>query len=153
LPVGEYEWRAAMQTMCIKGRQQWIEGDVSYVYDVAHNPQAVALLAQRLIENKPIGKIHAIFSALKDKDICGLISPLSSIVEQWYPSCLQGKRATEPRVLQDVFVKTLGLQPELFADPIQAHQAARHAAQPGDLILVYGSFVLVGAVMGHHNGG
>ncbi|MCR9191889.1 MAG: Mur ligase family protein [Gammaproteobacteria bacterium] len=153
LPVRESDWRAAMQTMCIKGRQQWIEGDVSYLYDVAHNAQAVALLAQRLTENKPSGKVHAIFSALKDKEICGLISPLSSIVEQWYPSCLRGKRATEPKVLQDAFVTTLGFQPELYADPIQAHQAAQHAAQPGDLILVYGSFVLVGAVMGHHNDG
>lgn len=147
LPVQERDWIKGMQTMAIRGRQQWIQGDISYLYDVAHNPQAVSLLAHRLADFPRTGKIHAIFSALKDKDICGLIRPLRPFVVQWYPACLKGKRATDATSLLDAFEDVLGFRPISYADPILASRAALEFAKPGDLILVYGSFILVGAVM------
>ena len=183
LPVSEKDWTTAMQTMRILGRQYWVPGEISFLYDVAHNPQAATALAQ-CIEHKlatteqlsqktpatpsviaswrrsnpvdlcdaaqghwPHGKIHAVFSALKDKDVCGLIKPLSSIVEQWYPASLRGQRAASQEQLQKAFRDVLGEQPHCYEDPIQATQAAVAAAKPGDWIVVYGSFLLVGAVM------
>ncbi|MCX7118638.1 MAG: Mur ligase family protein, partial [Legionellales bacterium] len=183
LPVSEKDWTTAMQTMRILGRQYWVPGEIYFLYDVAHNPQAATALAQ-CIEHKlatteqlsqktpatpsviasrrrsnpvalgdaaqghwPQGKIHAVFSALKDKDICGLIKPLSSIVEQWYPASLRGQRAASQEQLQKAFRDVLGEQPHCYEDPIQATQAAVAAAKPGDWIVVYGSFLLVGAVM------
>ncbi|PJD93902.1 MAG: bifunctional tetrahydrofolate synthase/dihydrofolate synthase [Legionella sp.] len=147
LPVQERAWVEGMNAMAIKGRQQWVEGDISYLYDVAHNPQAASLLAQKLADYPVTGKIHAIFSALKDKDICGLIRPLSSFVVQWYPACLSGKRATDSDILLDAFETTLGFRPQSYRDPIEASKTALQSAKPGDLIVVYGSFILVGAVM------
>ena len=183
LPVSEKDWTTAMQTMRILGRQYWVPGEISFLYDVAHNPQAATALAQ-CIEHKlatteqlsqktpatpsviasrrrsnpvalgdaaqghwPQGKIHAVFSALKDKDVCGLIKPLSSIVEQWYPASLSSQRAASQEQLQKAFRDVLGEQPHCYEDPIQATQAAVAAAKPGDWIVVYGSFLLVGAVM------
>ncbi len=183
LPVSEKDWTTAMQTMRILGRQYWVPGEIYFLYDVAHNPQAATALAQ-CIEHKlatteqlsqktpatpsviasrrrsnpvalgdaaqghwPQGKIHAVFSALKDKDICGLIKPLSSIVEQWYPASLSSQRAASQEQLQKAFRDVLGEQPHCYEDPIQATQAAVAAAKPGDWIVVYGSFLLVGAVM------
>ncbi len=153
LSVSEKDWSTAMQTMRIPGRQLWVPGEISFLYDVAHNPQAAIALAQ-CIENKLAateklrqGKIHAVFSALKDKDVCGLIRPLSPIVEQWYPAGLSGQRAASQEQLQIAFRDVLGEQPHCYADPIQATQAALAAAKPGDWIIVYGSFLLVGAVM------
>ncbi len=183
LPVSEKDWTTAMQTMRILGRQYWVPGEIYFLYDVAHNPQAATALAQ-CIEHKlatteqlsqktpatpsviasrrrsnpvalgdaaqghwPQGKIHAVFSALKDKDVCGLIKPLSSIVEQWYPASLRGQRAASQEQLQKAFRDVLGEQPHCYEDPIQATQAAVAAAKPGDWIVVYGSFLLVGAVM------
>ena len=183
LPVSEKDWTTAMQTMRILGRQYWVPGEIYFLYDVAHNPQAATALAQ-CIEHKlatteqlsqktpatpsviasrrrsnpvalgdaaqghwPQGKIHAVFSALKDKDVYGLIKPLSSIVEQWYPASLRGQRAASQEQLQKAFRDVLGEQPHCYEDPIQATQAAVAAAKPGDWIVVYGSFLLVGAVM------
>lgn len=174
LPVCDSDWVSAMQTMCIAGRQQWIPGDIGILYDVAHNPQASQALAQSIkqtffkqaatsfspssdtlqAEAKRVQtqrleqrKVHAVFSALKDKDICGLIRPLSSIVEQWYPAYLSGERASSSEQLLAAFTQELGIQPHCYENPLQAIQAATAAAKPGDLIVVYGSFVLVGAVM------
>lgn len=158
LPICKQDWVTALQTMCIRGRQHWVPGDVSFLYDVAHNPQAVAALVQciekKLAEQSPSlsppGKIHAVFSALKDKDICGLIKPLSSIVEQWYPACLSGERAANSEQLQMAFNQALDVHLPCYDSPIQATQAALAAAKPGDWIVVYGSFLLVSAVMAAH---
>lgn len=147
LPITENAWIKAMQTVHITGRQQRFPGAISFLYDVAHNPQAATALAQCLRQKPPSGTVHAVFSALKDKDICGLIKPLSSIVGQWYPACLKGKRASSQAQLLMAFANTIALQPLCYSDPIQAVQAAIAAAKPGDLILIYGSFLLVGTVM------
>ena len=147
LPVTQEAIISAMQTVNITGRQQWVNRDISFLYDVAHNPQAANALATSIQKKPPIGRIHAVFSALQDKDICGLIRPLSSIVEQWYPAVLQSSRASGSEQLLTAFNTVLNRSPRCYEDPIQATQAAVAAAQPGDLIVVYGSFVLVGAVM------
>ena len=147
LPVKEQHWDHAMQRVRIAARQQWFLDSISFVYDVAHNPQAALALAQS-IQNKSFkGHIHAVFSALQDKDICGLIRPLSPFVKQWYPAVLQSPRASSSEQLVAAFNSELTISPHCYADPIQATQAAVAAAQEGDLIVVYGSFVLVGAVM------
>lgn len=147
LPVSEKDWINAMHSKRIMGRQQHLPGDISFVYDVAHNPQAVTALVQYLRENPAKGTLHAVFSALKDKDICGLIKPLSSIVGQWYPVCLTGKRASSQEQLLAAFGAALDRVPHCYPDPLQATAAAVAAAKTGDLIVVYGSFILVGAVM------
>lgn len=147
LPVTATDWHNAMRTMAILGRQHWVKGTVSMLYDVAHNPQAAGFLAQCLRDKMPQGRVHAVFSALKDKDICGLIRPLSSIVDQWYPTCLEGKRATSREHLLDAFATTIGARPYCYEHPVQAGRAALSSAEPGDLILVYGSFMVVGPVM------
>ena len=147
LPVLLEDWSTAINNVTILGRQQWIPGDVSVLFDVAHNPQAAGLLAQQVAHYKPGKKVHAVFSALKDKDICGLIYPLSSFVDQWYPACLSGKRATERAELLTAFESVLGVRPKSYEDPVSAYQAAMQVAGPGDIVLVYGSFLLVGAVM------
>lgn len=147
LPIPAQAWAEAMQSVHIAGRQQRILGTISFLYDVAHNPQAAVALARCLQQQAPSGMVHAVFSALKDKDICGLIKPLSSIVGQWYPACLPGKRAASQAQLLTSFADGLGLKPQCYADPIQATQAALSSAKPGDLIVIYGSFLIVGAVM------
>lgn len=157
LPVCTQDWVTAMQTMQIVGRQHWVSAEgITFLYDVAHNPQAVNALVQGIekrlaMQIAPPGTIHAVFSALKDKDICGLIKPLSSIVEQWYPACLTtGPRAATAKQLQMAFSEALDKQLPCYDNPIQASHAALAAAKPGDWIVVYGSFLLVGAVMTAH---
>jgi dihydrofolate synthase/folylpolyglutamate synthase len=148
LPVSERDWAMGMRSMSITGRQQWIKDNVNWIYDVAHNPQAVNALKSLLETHLPFqGKIHAVFSALKDKDICGLIKPLSTIVDYWYPACLTGQRASSQEQLLTAFHDALTMQPLCYSDPIQATQAALAAAKSEDIILVYGSFWLVGEIM------
>lgn len=147
LPIKSSYWCEAMQKVAILGRQQVLEGDVSVVFDVAHNPQAVMLLADFVKKYSSKGKVHAVFSGLQDKDLRGLIKPMHSYVDFWYPAVLSSKRAASKSLLKTVFKAEKCLIPADFSDPLTAYQVAMQHARPGDLVVVYGSFLTVGAVM------
>lgn len=147
LPVTVAEQAEAMRAVSILGRQQVICGIITTVLDVAHNPQAVSLLADFIGRLQPKARVHAVFSGLKDKDLCGLIKPMRSCVDEWYPAVLSGKRAASESLLLDAFSAANLAIPSCFKHPVDAYQAAVKRSKPGDLIVVYGSFLIVGAIM------
>ncbi len=147
LCVNNAQLAGAMQTVFIKGRQHVIHDEVTFVFDVAHNPQAVRLLSELIKTLQPRGKVHAVFSALKDKDLCGLISPMVDDVDFWYLAPLDGQRAATESLLQHALYKATGMKAPFFTDPVSAFAAAQNKASPGDVIVIYGSFLLVSAVM------
>lgn len=147
LPVFLSHIQSAMRHIFIPGRLQLEKGRISILYDVSHNPQAVNLLANtlRLWDKKT--KIHAVFSALKDKDILGLIKPLKEYVDFWYPAQLDVKRAISTDLLLSCFNNAEIFVKICYNDPLLAFKAALNQTQSGDLIVVYGSFFTVSYVM------
>ena len=148
LPVSDENWQQAIPRIVIAGRQQWIDSPVRTLFDVSHNPQSACYLAE-LIKNivkKEKKTIHAVFSALKDKDLAGIVRPLKEYVTHWYPALLRSKRAASTEQLTKAF-NFLQKAPIFYEDPASAYQAACQRAHRDDLIIVYGSFVTVGEVM------
>ena len=147
LPVTDLQWDEAMRVVALNGRQQVISGPVTTVLDVAHNPQAALLLADFLRDFERQGKVHAVFSGLKDKDLCGLIRPMVECVDFWYLATLSGKRAASEALLQSALQIETGAYAPCFSCPEDAFNTAKQQANPGDLIVVYGSFLMISAVM------
>ncbi|MBI2786081.1 MAG: bifunctional folylpolyglutamate synthase/dihydrofolate synthase [Legionella longbeachae] len=146
LPVTQHHLQTAMQNIFIPGRLQLHRGIVDIMYDVSHNPQSARLLAITL-RNMKKTKVHAVFSALKDKNILGLIMPLKDCVDHWYPAQLTNKRAASVDLLVRSF-KDAEISVEIcYNDPIVAFETALKQAQPGDLVVVYGSFFTVSQVL------
>ena len=135
----------------LAGRQQYFTGEngVITLIDVSHNSQSVAYLAKMVIEGKTkrFNKIHAVFSALGDKDIKALTEPMVPCVEHWYPALLTGKRAASAEQLQSIFRKYGIIEQEFYKSPLDAYRIACQRASPNDLIVVYGSFLTVGEVL------
>lgn len=147
LPLGPDAEIQAMRNVYLPGRLDLHAGEVSILYDVSHNPQAAALLADYLKTHACAGQVHAVFSALLDKDIRGLISPLRDCVDRWYPAQLNNKRAAPQATLTAAFHDAdLGFT-EIYPDPWTAFLKAKAEARPQDLIIVYGSFFTVAAIM------
>lgn len=152
LPITQDQMRHALTKMVIPGRLQLVvmnkslEEEVNVLFDVAHNAQSVDLLAKTV---KPYQSrtIHAVFSALKDKDILGLIRPLKDYIDCWYPAELSNKRATSMDKLLSFFNKAEISVNICYNSPLSAFQAALNNANNGDLIVVYGSFYTVGQIM------
>ncbi len=148
LPVAPMHLIKAMQNVSIQGRLQRVDGVVPTLLDVAHNPQAVALLVRAVKDYHPKQHVHAVFSALQDKDLCGLIKPMLEHVDFWYTALLTGNRASSEERLSSVFQTVMGAVPTCYNHPKNAYRAAVLRAKPGDLIVVYGSFLTVQAVYG-----
>ncbi len=149
LPINEQAYMHAARHVHIMGRQQWVSTSHAPVFlDVAHNPQAAMLLAEKFQALKIEGRVHAIFSALDDKNLDGIMKPMRALVDVWYLTCLDDTRGTDALRLKATYERVMQ-QPAatVFQAPKQAYLAAINEVKPGDVLLVYGSFLLVSAVM------
>nr|WP_181879352.1 bifunctional tetrahydrofolate synthase/dihydrofolate synthase [Legionella donaldsonii] len=146
LPIQRSQLIQGIQSASLMGRGQLVKGRVETLFDVAHNPQAVSNLVKVIKKLSVDRTVHAVFSALKDKDIVGLIAPLVKSVDYWYPALLTGKRAASKEHLTQAFTNC-GIIPSCYRDPLSAYQVACNQAGADDLIVVYGSFITVGNVL------
>ncbi|MBU6248973.1 MAG: bifunctional tetrahydrofolate synthase/dihydrofolate synthase [Xanthomonadaceae bacterium] len=143
---------AALREVSVSARLQALGGDPALYVDVGHNPQAARALAQWL-DAVPHGRVHAVFGALSDKDVAGVIQALGSRIDHWHLAGLERDtpRGLPVRALADVLV---AIRPEARHDVhpgvAGALAAARASARPGETILAFGSFFVASAVLAAH---
>ncbi|MDI4631575.1 bifunctional tetrahydrofolate synthase/dihydrofolate synthase [Pelomonas sp. V22] len=156
LPISAQAVRTGLSMVELPGRFQVVPGQPALVLDVAHNPHAVAALAQNLDQMGFFPRTHAVFGAMADKDLAQIFERIAHLVDDWHFCDLEIPRAAKADALAETFeslraagrLKTTG-QPSIHrhADPVSALSAAAAAADPADRILVFGSFYTVGGVL------
>ncbi len=144
LPVSETSICQGLKNVRLKGRFQLIDGEIPVLLDVGHNPEAVRTLVDFLAANFPGKRIHAVFSMMKDKDIAGVLEIMKPVVHDWFFVPLSNSRAATESMMRDFFSQSsLSNISFGYTDFAEAYKAALNKAQPGDLLLVFGSFFLV----------
>jgi dihydrofolate synthase/folylpolyglutamate synthase len=142
-PLSRQQVRTGLLQLKLPGRLQLIPGDVPLLLDVAHNPDGTEQLARTLQSQAVTGRNWAIVGMMGDKDIRAALAPLIPLIAGWYPVDLNVERAATAsqlaEVLTELHVQTVTPQPGVA----EAIQAARNAAQPGDRIVLFGSFYTV----------
>ncbi|HCK75654.1 MAG TPA: bifunctional folylpolyglutamate synthase/dihydrofolate synthase [Gammaproteobacteria bacterium] len=136
-----------LQTFSLPGRQQRSEGSIVIWFDVAHNLQAATALAMELRAESIIGKTRAVFAMLQDKDITGTVAVMKDCIDTWYPAALEGPRALTVSDFRSALSGVCVTDQEYSASPREAYQMAIEASQPGDRVVVFGSFYLVGDIL------
>ena len=152
LPVSAQAVRTGLALVDLPGRFQVLAGQPAVVLDVAHNPHAVAALAQNLDQMGFFPRTHAVFGAMADKDLAGILARVAPLVDHWHFTDLPLPRAATGAQLQAAFMaaglKTPpGVTTTTHATPLDALHAAAADATPADRILVFGSFYTVGGVL------
>jgi dihydrofolate synthase/folylpolyglutamate synthase len=156
LPVGAQEVRNGLVMVDLPGRFQVLPGRPSVVLDVAHNPHAAATLAQNL-DNMGFHRFtYAVFGAMQDKDIDGVIAHLKGRIDHWCLTDLPLPRAASAASIRQKLLAA-GVVPEegaaaestiaCFATPEEAFANALNRADENDRIVVFGSFLTVAGVM------
>ncbi|NCT56602.1 MAG: bifunctional folylpolyglutamate synthase/dihydrofolate synthase [Legionella sp.] len=146
--VPDEAYQKAAKTITLSGRQEWLKTRVPTLVDVSHNPQSIHLLAEYVKSHAIQGKVHAVFSGLQGRVLSSLIEPMKHVVDIWYLSLLDDKRGVSKTHLKQAYTDVMNQEAlPVFNTPLAAYQAAVFEAQPGDVIIVYGSFVLVSAIM------
>lgn len=132
----------------VAARLQSLGGDPPLIVDVGHNPQAARALAAWL-DAQPPTRTHAVYGALADKDVAGVIASLGVRIDHWHLAGLDGvtARGLPVDALARALRQTLpNARFDQHADVIAALAAARALAVPGERILAFGSFFVAAAV-------
>ena len=153
LPMSAQAVRTGLATVELPGRFQVVPGQPTFVLDVAHNPHAVAALAQNLDQMGYFPRTHVVFGVMRDKDIDAILMRMAPIVDAWHFTDLPASRAATAEDLAASFKRLRtsvnAASIETHTDPAAALAAAVAAADPADRIVVFGSFYTVGAVLAH----
>lgn len=150
LPVNAQAVRSGLALVDLPGRFQIVPGQPTLVLDVAHNPQSVAALALNLDQMGYFPQTHAVFGAMGDKDLAGLLPKILPLVDNWFLCDLPTPRAARAEDLGALVralsgTRQVGLS--TYPSPALALQAAAAKADPADRIVVFGSFFTVGGVL------
>lgn len=146
LPVPAQAVRVGLASVELPGRFQVIPGQPTIVLDVAHNPQSVAVLAANLDAMGFHPRTHAVFGAMRDKDLAAVVARLRPLVDRWHLTDLATPRAARAA---DLAALLPGAETHCHASPAEALRAAAAGADPADRIVVFGSFYTVGGVLEH----
>ncbi len=141
LPIADAAIREGVLAAKAPGRLQRLPGRPERVVDVAHNPQGARQLGAWL-QAHPCRTV-AVFSALADKDLAGIVAPVAPHVVAWHlgPITDAGPRGLDAAALADRLSGALDpallrLHPSLAA----ALAAAAEEAGGEGRVLVFGSF-------------
>ncbi len=131
----------------LAGRMQAV--GKNWLLDVAHNPAASDALADTLREQKTAGSTFVILGMLDDKDVEGVVMPLSDYVDQWIAVTADSSRATPAEELARRVANT-SKRPCLISNSLpDAIEHARDSAGTDGRILITGSLYVVGEALRH----
>ena len=152
LPINAQAVRNGLAMVDLPGRFQIVPGQPALVLDVAHNPHAVAALAENLDAMGFYPTTHAVFGVMADKDLASILARIGPVIDRWYFTDLPTPRAAsavDVHARWQAQNRRSDVSASVHATPLAALQAAIDAADPADRIVVFGSFFAVGGVLVH----
>ena len=120
---------------------------VEWVFDVAHNPAAARVLVDDLRRCRRPRRTIAIFAAMADKDLAGIIEPFIPVVDQWLVTRAATERGASPDTLLGVLTERHAKSTQAQPVVAEACRVALSLAEDGDRVLVFGSCYMVGPAM------
>lgn len=144
LPLEMQAVRRGLAEAALPARFQVLPGRPQIVLDVAHNPEAAKVLADNLLASGYAPATIAVCGMLADKDIGGVLAALAPRITRWHLATLGGPRGASA----DELARHVQGEVERYAAPAQAFAAALKRAHENDKIVVFGSFLTVGEVLG-----
>ena len=147
LQLPEQAIKNVIKETSLKGRLQKVSETPAVYLDVAHNPEAGRYLAA-WIKRQKASKVHVVCAMLGDKDSASTLSVIKPLTDNWYLGGLDCERGASASQL----FNSLGVaSASKFDDVVTALEAAKSNAQDDELIVVFGSFFTVAAILENNN--
>ncbi len=148
LPLDETALRRGLASVSLPGRFQVVPGSVNRILDVAHNPQAAAVLSEALAKEEPAGRTLAVVGMLADKAHEEVFRVLAPVIDFWYLADLLVPRGATARQLRQGLAKVRDeAEVDDFPSVSAAYRRAMADARPGDRVVVFGSFHTVAEIL------
>ena len=148
LPVTLDAIQEGIKDTRIEGRLQILSKEPYIVADVAHNADAAINLFKFFRTTKQGGKVYAVFSILKSKDIKEVLLPFVDIVDEWFVSEINDAGTQKIEVIVSS-LKTYNKKVVInkFYTLNEAYKNAYKKCDLNDNIIIYGSFFTVSESM------
>jgi dihydrofolate synthase/folylpolyglutamate synthase len=145
LPLSSEMVETAVANLNLHGRRERRTLDqIDVIFDVAHNPDAIAKLREFLDESVVRHPTVAVFGVMSDKDCYRMISILDSVFDFWcLPQGIGGARGMDPEAISAMIPGVSAV----FESFPHAWSAALHHVGDRGRIVVFGSFFTVGEGM------
>jgi dihydrofolate synthase/folylpolyglutamate synthase len=162
LPMNAQAVRNGLALVDLPGRFQVLAGQPTVILDVAHNPHAIAALAQNLDQLGFSPRTRAVFGAMGDKALDEVLARIAPLIDEWHFTDLPTARAAKAAdLLQrwNALVASGTVKPpkdcsaQTHGDPFAALNHCKALSEPTDRIVAFGSFFTVGGVMAGLQGG
>jgi dihydrofolate synthase/folylpolyglutamate synthase len=148
LPIDAGAIRRGLVEVQLPGRFQVLPGRPIAVLDVAHNAHAAERLRESLARMGRYATTCAVFGMLKDKDIAGVARAVAPVIDRWLIAPLPGARGAGEQLLREQLrVAGVTAPVDAAASIAEAYRLTRDRTAPDDRIVVFGSFLTVGAVL------
>ena len=149
LPIAMQDVRRGLAEVVVPGRFQVLPGRPQVILDVAHNPEAAAVLAQNLGDSGYAPETIGVVGMLKDKDIAGVLRALAPRITRWHFATLPGPRGADAQLLSRIFLELNIKAPATEHGSVaEALAAAKKESSGNDKIVVFGSFLTVADAYG-----
>lgn len=148
LPVTKLAMDSGLSGIQLIGRQQILSGSPLHILDVAHNPAAMAFLAQLLKDQACSGKTYGVFSMLAEKDILTCLGMMRDVIDEWYVAPLNTARGAPMELLEKNFASAKLCAYTHFYDSLStAYRTVRDKSDDKDRIVIFGSFYVLGQLI------
>jgi dihydrofolate synthase/folylpolyglutamate synthase len=135
-----------LEQVRLPGRFQIVPGEVEWILDVAHNAPAAVELARNLAGRPTSGRTVGVAGFLDDKDVAAIGRALAGRIDAWVLASLPPPRGLDAGQVSNAL--GLGQAPLVACATVaEACERARELAQPGDRVVVFGSFHVVGPAL------
>jgi len=143
---GDKNLNESLRNLKIPGRFQIVSKNPRIIIDGAHNVASVRALKET-IKKVYDKKILLLFSCLRGKDIGGMLKELKPIVEKIYPTEIQYSRKMPMEEIKKNVSESGMMMAETTGMIDEDLESAVKEASSSDLIIVTGSFYLVGEAL------
>lgn len=133
-----------LKQVSLVGRMEMICDDPSIMIDAAHNAASMKALIHAIGQNIPYDSMVVIFGCNKDKDVRGILSMLRYGADKVIFTRSNSPKAMLPQDLGDMYTDICGKMYQTALSLGEAFQLAKNAVSKEDLILITGSFYLIG---------
>ena len=133
-----------LRQVSLSGRMEMICDDPRIMIDAAHNAASIRALIHAVGQNIPYDSMVVIFGCNNDKDVRGMLQNLQFGADKVIFTRSNSPKAISPQDLADIYTEICGKMCQAALSLGEALQLAKNAVTREDLILITGSFYLIG---------
>ncbi len=144
LAINDARAMEGLSKVTIPGRMEMISQTPRILVDGAHNAASIDALMKAIGQHIPCDSIVVIFGCCGDKDIAGMLDRITSGADKVIFTTVNNIRTADPEELAAQYVEQYGKMAQVAQTLEEALAIANRAVTKEDLIVITGSFYLVG---------